>query len=116
MKGDIDTSDSTFLQLACEAAKSSNCRRRKTGAVLVSDGFPLILACNGTPENTSPCSEGGCPRCASVKKATDGLPYLNFSSRDECRASCLVRRYTSHQSLKTSKPQNFPIENGPDYG
>jgi dCMP deaminase len=58
-------SDTEFLRLAYEAAKRSNCLRRKTGAVLVVDGFSLILACNGTPENTVPCSEGGCPRCAS---------------------------------------------------
>ena len=58
-------SDTEFLRLAYEVAKGSNCLRRKTGAVLVVDGFPLILACNGTPKNTLPCSEGGCPRCAS---------------------------------------------------
>lgn len=54
-----------FTRLAYEVSKGSNCLRRKTGAVLVRDGFPLVSAFNGTPQNTLPCSEGGCPRCAS---------------------------------------------------
>ena len=58
-------SDTESLQLAYEAANSSDCLRRHTGAVLVVGNSPLITACNGTPNNTLPCSKGGCPRCAS---------------------------------------------------
>ena len=57
--------DKKLLDLALEEAQNSNCMRRNTGAILVKDRKPILSASNGTPDNTLPCNEGGCPRCAS---------------------------------------------------
>ena len=54
-----------FIKTAYQVAKESNCLRGGTGAVLVVRDAPVLQACNGTPLGATPCSEGGCPRCAS---------------------------------------------------
>ena len=59
-----------LLDLAFKEANNSNCLRRKTGAILVKGDKLIMSASNGTPDNTLPCNEGGCPRCSS------GIPQL----------------------------------------
>ena len=54
-----------FIRMAYEVATGSNCLRGGTGAVLVLQDVPIVQGCNGTPLGATPCSKGGCPRCAS---------------------------------------------------
>ena len=63
MTGYID--DRVYLDLARTIAASSDCMRRRVGAVIVKDGTVLASAYNGTPDDCMPCSKGGCPRCQS---------------------------------------------------
>jgi len=60
-----------FMEEARKVAESSNCRRRKVGAVLTKGNVILSGASNGTPPGMKRCDEGGCPRCLSNARKGD---------------------------------------------
>ncbi len=68
--------DESWVGVAKEVEKRSNCIKRKVGAVIVKDNNYISSGYNGTPRGTKNCYEGGCPRCNSFTKS--GANY------DEC--------------------------------
>lgn len=58
--------DLYFLQIAQAVALRGDCRRRKVGAVLVTNGAydPQVMStgCNGPPPGVKGCLSGNCPR------------------------------------------------------
>ena len=57
--------DTEHMSAAQEAAESSNCMRKKVGAVIAKGEIILVSSANGTPSGMISCKEGGCPRCSS---------------------------------------------------
>src|SRR5579859_7987788 len=55
----------TYMAMANDAARNSNCIRRAVGAVIVRQGNLISAGWNGVPERHSDCREAGCPRCIS---------------------------------------------------
>jgi len=63
------------MTLVHHVSARSNCRRRKVGAVLVSERAVVSTGYNGTPAGVTNCIDDGCPRCAS-----DALPWEEYDS------------------------------------
>ena len=53
------------MDKAREVAKTSNCRRRQVGALIVHSGVEIISATNHTPTGMTSCKDDGCQRCLS---------------------------------------------------
>jgi dCMP deaminase len=53
----------TFMAMANDAARRSNCVRRTVGAVIVRQGNVVSTGWNGVPEGYGDCRAAGCPRC-----------------------------------------------------
>ncbi len=60
-----DQNSRGFMDIAKKAAKHSNCRRKRVGAILVRGDKVLVRTANGTPDGMMSCDDGGCPRCLS---------------------------------------------------
>lgn len=59
-----------FMRLAFLAGSRSNCRKRRVGAIVVSDdNRVLATGYNGTPSSALNCRDGGCRRCADSRVA-----------------------------------------------
>ncbi|MBI2672673.1 AAA family ATPase [Candidatus Woesearchaeota archaeon] len=61
--------DETWMNIAKEIARRSNCIKRKVGAVIVKNNKYVSSGYNGTPMKNKNCYEGGCPRCTSFAKS-----------------------------------------------
>jgi dCMP deaminase len=53
----------TFMAIAQDVARRSNCVRRAVGALIVRQGQVLATGWNGVPETHKDCRVAGCPRC-----------------------------------------------------
>lgn len=61
--------EATYMRIAMEVAKLTNCERRQVGAVLVLDNRIISTGYNGTPRNVAHCEQYPCPRFAQNKAA-----------------------------------------------
>lgn len=53
----------TFMAMANDFARKSNCVRRAVGTLIVRQGQIIAVGCNGVAESHRDCREAGCPRC-----------------------------------------------------
>jgi dCMP deaminase len=65
----------TFMAMADETARRSNCVRRSVGAVIVGQGRVISTGWNGLPDSPGDCREAGCPRC--INGGDTGSGYEN---------------------------------------
>lgn len=68
-----DKRNEIFLKITECLAELSNCKTRRSGAVLVRDNMIISTGYNGTPKQVLDCGEGGCDRCNGESKAGEGL-------------------------------------------
>lgn len=71
MDGHIDEHRS-FIALANQEARRSNCVRRAVGALLVRDGVVIGQGWNGVPDRYRDCRAAGCPRCINGGETGSG--------------------------------------------
>lgn len=64
--------DRYYLDIAWQAARRSNCRRRQVGALVVKEKSIVSTGYNGTPIGVRNCFEGGCLRCQSDAPPGEG--------------------------------------------
>jgi len=76
--------DDYFLSIAKVVATRSNCVRRQTGAVIVTQEHQIITTgYNGTPRGYRNCDEGGCPRCSGDAPSGSDLSECFCSHAEE---------------------------------
>jgi dCMP deaminase len=64
-----------FMGIAMAVRKRADCKGSRIGAVIVRDGRIVSTGYNGTPENMTNCTDGGCYRCANRDKFPPGTGY-----------------------------------------
>ena len=75
--------DTYFMDIAHQAARRSNCSRRRVAAVIVREHRLITTGYNGTPRGVKNCFEGGCPRCAGDSESGSGLDTCLCSHAEE---------------------------------
>ncbi|HYW31254.1 MAG TPA: dCMP deaminase family protein [Gemmatimonas sp.] len=68
-------SDSYFMGIAMAVRARADCLGNRVGAVIVVDRHIVATGYNGTPENMTNCSAGGCHRCANRAEYPSGTGY-----------------------------------------
>ena len=53
----------TFMAMANDVARKSNCARRAVGALIVKQGQVVAVGWNGVSKAQVDCRDAGCPRC-----------------------------------------------------
>jgi dCMP deaminase len=70
----IDTHD-YFMGIALAVRRRADCTGNRVGAVIARDKRIIATGYNGTPENMTNCSAGGCHRCAHRSEYPSGTGY-----------------------------------------
>jgi dCMP deaminase len=64
-----------FMGIAMAVRRRADCLGNRVGAVIVLDRRIISTGYNGTPENMTNCTEGGCHRCANRDRYPPGTGY-----------------------------------------
>lgn len=75
-KLDRPNRDHYFMGIAMAVRERADCKGQKVGAVIVTEDRIIATGYNGTPQNMTNCSDGGCVRCENRgKKYPSGTAY-----------------------------------------
>ena len=67
--------DTYFMELATQVERRADCVGKKVGAVLVRAERVISTGYNGTPEDMTNCTAGGCERCTRREEFGPGEGY-----------------------------------------
>lgn len=67
--------DAYFMRIAMAVRARADCLGNRIGALITLDDHIVSTGYNGTPENMTNCSEGGCYRCAHREEYPSGTGY-----------------------------------------
>lgn len=67
--------DTYFMGIAMAVRARADCLGNRVGAIIVRDRRIVSTGYNGTPENMTNCTDGGCHRCASRDEYPSGTGY-----------------------------------------
>lgn len=67
--------ESYFMGIALAVRARADCAGNRVGAIVVRDRRIVSTGYNGTPENMTNCTEGGCHRCANRADYPTGTGY-----------------------------------------
>lgn len=68
-------SDSYFMGIAMAVRARADCSGNRVGAIIVRDRRIVSTGYNGTPDNMTNCTDGGCHRCANRADYPSGTGY-----------------------------------------
>ena len=71
--------DHYFMGIALAVRERADCKGQKVGAVVVTEDRIIATGYNGTPQNMTNCSDGGCLRCENRGKI-----YASGTAYDLC--------------------------------
>jgi dCMP deaminase len=75
--------DEYFMRIAGIVASRGDCVKRRVAALIIKDRRIVATGYNGAPRGVKNCSDGGCPRCASLEKSGTNLGECLCSHGEE---------------------------------
>jgi dCMP deaminase len=97
-------SDSYFMGIAMAVRARADCLGNRVGAIIVRDRRIVSTGYNGTPDNMTNCTDGGCHRCANRADYPSGTGY------DLC-----ICVHAEQNALLSAARFGIPVEGGVVY-
>src|SRR5579864_4346235 len=90
----------TFMAMASDAARRSNCVRRAVGAIIVRQGQVIAAGWNGVSVRHGDCRAAGCPRCINGGDTGSGYEtYICIHAEQSAIADAARRGVVTDDSI-----------------